>query len=65
MHIVLCIYKSVSHDMCIIIIIIIRYLLGSDFPGMRIGPEPTTDRFTAIMNGPDERTIPGNALGKL
>lgn len=41
-----------------------RYLLGSDFPGMRIGPEPTTDRFTAIMNGPEERTIPGNALGK-
>lgn len=40
----------------------IRYLLGHDFPGMRIGPEPTTDRFTAIMNGPDERIIPGNAL---
>lgn len=40
----------------------IRYLLGRDFPGIRIGPEPTTDRFTAIMNGPDERTIPGNAL---
>jgi EH domain-containing protein 1 len=40
----------------------IRYLLGANFPGMRIGPEPTTDRFTAIMNGPEERTIPGNAL---
>jgi len=40
----------------------IRYLLGRDFPGQRIGPEPTTDRFTAIMNGSDERTIPGNAL---
>lgn len=40
----------------------IRYLLGSDFPGMRIGPEPTTDRFTAIMNGSEQRTIPGNAL---
>lgn len=40
----------------------IRYLLGSDFPGQRIGPEPTTDRFTAIMDGPDERVIPGNAL---
>ena len=24
----------------------IRYLLGRDFPGQRIGPEPTTDRFT-------------------
>merc|ERR1711937_179034 len=40
----------------------IRYLLGRDFPGARIGPEPTTDRFTCLINGPDERTIPGNAL---
>ena len=24
----------------------IKYLLGRDFPGQRIGPEPTTDRFT-------------------
>lgn len=40
----------------------IRYLLGEDFPGQRIGPEPTTDRFTAIFDGPDSRTIPGNAL---
>ena len=24
----------------------IRYVLGRDFPGQRIGPEPTTDRFT-------------------
>lgn len=27
----------------------IRYLLEQDFPGMRIGPEPTTDRFIAVM----------------
>ncbi|KAL7567558.1 hypothetical protein ACA910_016975 [Epithemia clementina (nom. ined.)] len=40
----------------------IRYVLGSDFPGQRIGPEPTTDRFTVLLNGPEERTIPGNAL---
>lgn len=40
----------------------IRYLLGRDFPGQRIGPEPTTDRFVAVMNGPDERVVPGNAL---
>ena len=26
----------------------IRALLGKDFPGMRIGPEPTTDRFVAV-----------------
>ena len=40
----------------------IRYLLGRDFPGQRIGPEPTTDRFVAVMDGQDERIIPGNAL---
>lgn len=40
----------------------IRYLIGRDFPSMRIGPEPTTDRFTAIMDGPEERTIFGNSL---
>lgn len=40
----------------------LRYMLGRDFPGQRIGPEPTTDRFTVLLNGPEERTIPGNAL---
>lgn len=40
----------------------IRYLLGRDFPGQRIGPEPTTDRFTAVMDGTEDRIIPGNAL---
>jgi hypothetical protein len=40
----------------------IRYLLEQDFPGMRIGPEPTTDRFLAVMWGNDEGSIPGNAL---
>ena len=40
----------------------IRYLLERDFPGMRIGPEPTTDRFMAIMHGPHEQVTPGNAL---
>ena len=40
----------------------IKYLLGCDFPGQRIGPEPTTDRWVTVMDGPDERTIPGNAL---
>ena len=29
----------------------IRSLLGRDFPGIRIGPEPTTDRFLAVMAG--------------
>lgn len=40
----------------------IRYLLEQDFPGIRIGPEPTTDRFIAVMWGNDEGSIPGNAL---
>lgn len=40
----------------------IRYLLEKDFPGMRIGPEPTTDRFVAVMHGDDDQLIPGNAL---
>lgn len=40
----------------------IKYVLQRDFPGIRIGPEPTTDRFVAIMHGSDERVIPGNAL---
>ncbi len=40
----------------------IRYLVEKDFANMRIGPEPTTDCFTAVMYGSDERVIPGNAL---
>ena len=40
----------------------IEYLLGKSFPGQRVGPEPTTDRFVSVMYGEDERTIPGNAL---
>lgn len=40
----------------------IEYLLGRPFPGQRIGPEPTTDRFVAVMYGDEERTVPGNAV---
>ena len=40
----------------------IKYLLGKDFPGIRIGPEPTTDRFTAILWGRTDKVIPGAAL---
>lgn len=39
-----------------------RYLLEQDFPGMRIGPEPTTDSFIAVMYGETEGSTPGNAL---
>ncbi|CAL8333189.1 unnamed protein product [Boreogadus saida] len=40
----------------------IKYLIEQDFPGGRVGPEPTTDCFTAIMHGESEGIIPGNAL---
>lgn len=42
----------------------IRYLLEKDFPGIRIGPEPTTDRFIAVMHTDEgqEGVVPGNAL---
>ncbi|KTG41050.1 hypothetical protein cypCar_00006536 [Cyprinus carpio] len=40
----------------------IRYLLEQDFPGMRIGPEPTTDGFIAVMYNENEGIVPGNAL---
>ncbi|XP_064623632.1 EH domain-containing protein 3-like isoform X2 [Lineus longissimus] len=41
----------------------IKYLLEQDFPGIRIGPEPTTDRFIVIMKTETEDgIIPGNAL---
>lgn len=40
----------------------IRYILEQDFPGIRIGPEPTTDSFIAVMYNDIENVIPGNAL---
>ncbi|CEP08065.1 hypothetical protein [Parasitella parasitica] len=39
----------------------IRYLLDKKYPGEHIGVEPTTDRFLAVMNGSEDRVIPGNA----
>eukprot|EP01084_Bolivina_argentea_P145767 255423_1 len=40
----------------------IRYLVGRDFPGIRVGPEPTTDSFFAVMHGSEERLIPGHTV---
>ena len=42
----------------------INHLLGSGrgYPGSHVGPEPTTDRFTAIMHGEEERVLPGNMV---
>lgn len=39
-----------------------KYLVGRDFPGIRVGPEPTTDRFTAILYGHQDKVVPGAAL---
>ncbi|KAK9766146.1 hypothetical protein K7432_004984 [Basidiobolus ranarum] len=39
----------------------IKYLLQKNYPGAHIGVEPTTDRFVAVMNGTDDKVIPGNA----
>jgi hypothetical protein len=38
----------------------IRYLLGRDFPGQRIGPEPTTDRFTGTYQAYEDECAHGN-----
>ena len=40
----------------------VKYLLGRDFPGIRVGPEPTTDRFTAVLWGAQDKVVPGAAL---
>ena len=40
----------------------IKYLLDGEYPGIHVGPEPTTDQFKVIMYGASEREIPGHAL---
>lgn len=40
----------------------IRYIIEKDFPGMRIGPEPTTDTFHIVDYGEEDGKIPGNVL---
>jgi len=40
----------------------IRHILGRDYPGLRIGPEPTTDKFVVVTHGKVDQVIPGNAL---
>ncbi len=40
----------------------VRYLIERDYPGIRIGPEPTTDKFVAVMHSEESNIIPGNAL---
>jgi len=40
----------------------IKHLLKRDYPGMLIGPEPTTDKFVVIGHGEKDSRIPGNTL---
>ena len=40
----------------------IKHLLKRDYPGINIGPEPTTDRFVVVESGLEERRTPGNTL---
>ncbi|VWU52279.1 EH domain-containing protein [Hepatocystis sp. ex Piliocolobus tephrosceles] len=40
----------------------IKHLIEKEYIGMRIGPEPTTDKFVAVMYNEKEQLIPGNAL---
>ena len=42
----------------------LEYILERGFGG-RVGPEPTTDTFTAVMYGDREQRIPGNALAAM
>ncbi|NXL70358.1 EHD2 protein, partial [Leptocoma aspasia] len=41
---------------------LIQFLLGQEIPGARLGPEPSTDAFVAVMHGRDGDVIPGNVL---
>eukprot|EP00406_Dinophysis_acuminata_P024708 CAMPEP_0179348650 /NCGR_PEP_ID=MMETSP0797-20121207/73816_1 /TAXON_ID=47934 /ORGANISM="Dinophysis acuminata, Strain DAEP01" /LENGTH=557 /DNA_ID=CAMNT_0021063471 /DNA_START=15 /DNA_END=1686 /DNA_ORIENTATION=- len=40
----------------------IRHILQRDYPGLQIGPEPTTDKFVCVLHGEQDSTTPGNAL---
>lgn len=40
----------------------VKYLIERDYPGIRIGPEPTTDKFVAVIYGKEDSIVPGNAL---
>ncbi|XP_002978188.2 EH domain-containing protein 1 [Selaginella moellendorffii] len=40
----------------------ISHILGRSYPGAHIGPEPTTDRFVAVMGGSVDKTVPGNTV---
>jgi hypothetical protein len=40
----------------------IKHLIGREFPGANIGPEPTTDRFTILQHGDSDQLMHGHAF---
>ena len=40
----------------------IEFLLGRQYPGQLVGPEPTTDKFCAVYHGNEDNIIPGYVL---
>ena len=40
----------------------ISHLLGRDYYSAHIGPEPTTDKFVAVVHGKEDKVIKGNSL---
>ncbi|CAD5232486.1 unnamed protein product [Bursaphelenchus xylophilus] len=40
----------------------IKYLLGQEYPGSRIGPDPTTDTFTVVHYGEKQHEVMGATL---
>lgn len=40
----------------------IKHIIDCDYPGLQVGPEPTTDKFIVVAHGPRAEAIPGNAL---
>lgn len=39
----------------------IQHLLSREYPGLRVGPEPTTDKFIAVTHGSVDQVISGHA----
>jgi len=39
----------------------IRHLLSREYPGLRVGPEPTTDKFIAVTHGSIDQVVSGHA----
>eukprot|EP00928_Gymnodinium_smaydae_P061728 TRINITY_DN4574_c1_g1_i1.p1 TRINITY_DN4574_c1_g1~~TRINITY_DN4574_c1_g1_i1.p1 ORF type:complete len:750 (-),score=183.02 TRINITY_DN4574_c1_g1_i1:82-2331(-) len=40
----------------------IRRVLSKDYPNMHVGPEPSTDRFVAVVPGREARAVKGTSL---